>query len=401
MSNLLMPPWLRRTVLLLLLVLTAGLAGVSEWPQRLRAQATVQWQADYWANTTLAGPPAATRTESTPDYNWGDGAPADTGLPSDRFSARWRTTLDLPAGRYEFVVQADDGVRLWVDDEQLINEWTVQSREQFVAQKTLDGAPVNVRLDYFENTGEALISLSWRQLDAPGPDVLPTTTSAAGAPVNLWRGEYFADTDLTQFAFVRNDADLNFNWGAGSPNSSALGNDRFSARWTRTLPLDSGTYRFTVTADDGVRMWIDGQLVIDQWTIQAARTFEAVIPVRGGPTPVRVEYFENSGQALIEVTWQRVASTITTPTPTPFAVPPGDLPIATMTGARYLNVRSGPSIAYGRVTVIPYGTTVNYLERAPVGVWVRVQVADGVTGWVNSRYFTSNTPIIDLPVAQQ
>ncbi len=378
-------------------------------PPLIHAQsvAEAQWQAQYWDNATLAGDPVVTRTEPTPNDDWGDGAPADTGLPSNRFSARWQTTLTLPAGHYEFTVRADDGARLWVDGNRLIDAWTVQSAEIFTAQTTLNGGPVALRLDYFENTGEASISLNWQRIDQSEPAALPTTTSAVGAPVNLWRGEYFADTDLTQIAFERNDADLNFDWGVGSPDSNALGNDRLSVRWTRTLALTPGRYQFTATADDGVRVWVDGTLVINEWTVQATHTVETIVPVRGGPTPVRVEYFENTGEARIALTWRQLEPIITTPTPitvpAPTATTPidGDMPTATMSGARYLNVRQGPAIQYGRVTIIANGEVVDYLGRAPAGIWVQVRLADGTIGWVNSRYFTSDTPVINLPVVQQ
>ncbi len=397
--------WVQRGIALLIITVL-GLPLLQ--PPTLQAQsvADAQWQAQYWNNATLAGAPVVTRTEPTPNDNWGDGAPENTGLPNDRFSARWQSTLSLPAGRYEFTVRADDGARLWVDGNQLIDEWTVQSVETFTAQTTLDGGPVAVRLDYFDNTGEALISLNWQRLDQSGPAALPTSVSAVGAPTNLWRGEYFANTNLSEIAFERNDAELNFDWGLGSPQSSALGNDRFSVRWSRTLTLAPGRYQFTATADDGVRVWVDGTLVINEWAVQAANTVETIVQVRGGPTPVRVEYFENSGQALIALTWRQVAPVITSPTPitvsTPTATPPtsGDTPSATMSGARYLNVRQGPGIQYERITIIANGEVVDYLGRAPSGIWVQVRLADGTVGWVNSRYFTSDTPVINLPVMQ-
>lgn len=405
MQPILQTRWCRMAITLFVV----GAIGLSLLcPPLLHAQSgtDAQWQAQYWDNATLAGVPVVTRTEPTPNDDWGDGAPEETGLPSDRFSARWQSTLTLPAGRYEFTVRADDGVRLWVAGNQLIDEWTVQSAELFTAQTTLNGGPVALRLDYFENTGEALISLNWRRIDQSNPATLPTTTSAVGAPINLWRGEYFADPDLAQIAFERNDAELNFDWGVGSPDSNILGNDRFSVRWSRTLSLTPGRYQFTATADDGVRVWVGETLVIDEWAVQAAHTVESIVPVRGGPTAVRVEYFENTGEALIALTWRQVGPVITTPTPVTVPAPTAtpffgdDVPTATMSGARYLNVRQGPGIQSERVTIIANGEVVEYLGRAPAGIWVQVRLTNGTIGWVNSRYFTSDTPVINLPIVQ-
>ena len=63
-----------------------------------------------------------------------------------------------------------------------------------------------------------------------------------------------------------------------------------------------------------------------------------------------------------------------------------------MSGARYLNVRQGPGIQYERVTIIANGEVVEYLGRAPAGIGVQVRLTDGTSGWVNSRYFTSDIP---------
>lgn len=399
-----------RVSLLIALLVTCALGGyrLVSTADSLHAQgvAEAEWQAQYWNNATLAGPPVLTRTEPTPSYDWGRGTPAGVDIAADRFSARWRTTVNLPAGRYQFSVTADDGVRLWVDSEQLINEWTVQSAQQFTAQIELDGGPVPIRLDYFENTGVAFIRLTWQRIDlAPTatPTAPPTSASAVGAPTNLWRGEYYDDIDLDQFLFERNDATLDFDWGTGSPAPDRMPTDRFSIRWTRTLVLEPGRYQFVVTADDGVRVWVNQQLVINEWYVQSAQTYSAVVDVMGGPTPVRVEYFENTGLASIAFDWQRVTSDVRTPVPIVPGTPDDSSPdtdqvTATMTGARYLNVRTGPGIRYARVTIIPNGTTVTYLGRASAGIWVQVRLSDGTIGWVNSRYFTSDIPVINLPV---
>src|SRR5262245_52618675 len=80
------------------------------------------------------------------------------------------------------------------------------------------------------------------------------------------RGEYFDNRDFSAPKLTRVDPTINFNWGTGSP-ASAIGSDTFSVRWTgRVSPRYSETYRFYTTSDDGVRLWVNGQLVIDNWT---------------------------------------------------------------------------------------------------------------------------------------
>src|SRR5829696_5877833 len=81
-----------------------------------------------------------------------------------------------------------------------------------------------------------------------------------------WRGEYFNNATLSGTpVLTRADPDINFRWGTGSPGAG-IPNDRFSVRWTRYVYFpDDGVYRFTLTSDDGARLFIDDQMAIEAW----------------------------------------------------------------------------------------------------------------------------------------
>jgi hypothetical protein len=90
------------------------------------------------------------RVDPTVDFVWGNGGPA-TSVGVDHFSARWEGTLDVPvAGDYTFVVRADDGVRLWIGDVRLIDQWVFHDLARYEATATLAEGPVALRLEYFE-----------------------------------------------------------------------------------------------------------------------------------------------------------------------------------------------------------------------------------------------------------
>jgi hypothetical protein len=76
-------------------------------------------------------------------------------------------------------------------------------------------------------------------------------------------------------------------------------------RWTRALDLEPGSYRFTATADDGVRVWVNGHLLIDAWRDQALRTYTGDIYLPGGSIPVKMEYYENAGEAVARLRWEK------------------------------------------------------------------------------------------------
>ncbi len=85
-----------------------------------------------------------------------------------------------------------------------------------------------------------------------------------------------------------------------------MGVDTFSVRWSgRIEPRFTETYTFTVRTDDGVRLWVNNQLVIDRWQLQSATSYQASIPLQAGVfADIRMEYFENTGAAFAQLWWQ-------------------------------------------------------------------------------------------------
>lgn len=99
-------------------------------------------------------------------------------------------------------------------------------------------------------------------------------------------------------------SEINFNWGTSSPAPGAINVDGFVVRWTQTLALDAGTYYFSATADDGVRVYIDGTMIINGWLDQSPTTYSATRSVTAGSHEVKVEYYENGGGAEVRFSYQ-------------------------------------------------------------------------------------------------
>ena len=232
------------------------------------------WQAAYWNNRGLWGPPVMWRTEGgNLDYNWGTGSP-HASVPVDNFSARWARSVEFSAGTYRFTATADDGVRVWVDGQLVIDAWKDQAPTTYSADRYMTAGDHPILVEFYENGGGAMIQLAWQKV---------------GEVIYDWRGEYFTNIWLSGSPILtRNDASLNFDWGEGSPSWGVVPSDYFSARWTRNLTLAAGNYRFTAVADDGIRVWVNGQLIINAWYDQAPTTYTADIAVTGGAVPVQV-----------------------------------------------------------------------------------------------------------------
>ena len=97
---------------------------------------------------------------------------------------------------------------------------------------------------------------------------------------------------------------MNFNWASGSPGSG-IGVDHFSARWTGQVEaLFSQTYTFYTSSDDGVRLWVNGQQVINNWTDHGPTENRGKIALAAGQKyDIRLEFYENGGGATATLSW--------------------------------------------------------------------------------------------------
>jgi len=120
------------------------------------------------------------------------------------------------------------------------------------------------------------------------------------------RGTYFDQMNLTGNTTERIDGPISFDWGNGTPGVAGIGADNFSVRWTGfvTAPV-SGNYVFRTRSDDGVRLYINGNLVINNWTDHGATNDDSapITLTAGQRYPVTMEFYENGGQAVAQLSW--------------------------------------------------------------------------------------------------
>ncbi|MCC6167070.1 MAG: LysM peptidoglycan-binding domain-containing protein [Caldilineaceae bacterium] len=121
----------------------------------------------------------------------------------------------------------------------------------------------------------------------------------------FWKGSYFKDKYFSEFVEERQDKEIRFNWYTGRP-FDGMPEDRFSVRWEKLEYFKDGWYRFTAVADDGVRVYVDDQLIIDGWKIQPAIEYKGEIFLREGTHKLAVEYYEEAEDAQISVTWEGI-----------------------------------------------------------------------------------------------
>lgn len=349
------------------------------------------YQGQYW-NTPLATgspsipttPPDLVRTDETLDFDWGDGSPA-SGIDADRFVARWTKSVVLSGGVYRFTGGRDDGLRAYVDNVPIIDQWT-SGNADFSVDKVMMGGPHELRIDYFEGGGGARAEFTYERIGG-------AVTTDGG-----YTAEYFANRNLQGApVLTRTDDKVDFTWGGGAAGDG-LPADNFSARWTRPLVLEqAGSYKFTVTSDDGIRLYLDGQPVLDRWVPQGETTHTAVRHVGAGSHEIVLEYFEATGDAVVRFGYEP------TPEPPPPPPPPPDPFTAqffdnrTLSGEPVLS-RSDAAIDFDWGEGAPAaGLPVDYFSAR----WAKTKTYEAgtyrfvATGDDGIRVLVDGTPVID------
>ncbi|MES2732843.1 MAG: carbohydrate-binding protein [Bacteroidota bacterium] len=133
----------------------------------------------------------------------------------------------------------------------------------------------------------------------------PVATAGDGLTAQYFNGNNFQTPVLT-----RKDANINFNWGGGSP-APGVNVDSYSVRWTgQLLPRNTGTYTFHMTSDNGRRVWVNNVLIIDKWLDDWAIEYTGTINLTAGQrVDIKVEYFENVGGADAKLEWSGAGQT--------------------------------------------------------------------------------------------
>jgi uncharacterized protein YraI len=233
---------------------------------------------------------------------------------------------------------------------------------------------------------------------------------------NGWVGQFWNNPDLTGDPVIGNIFDqINLNFQTGSPFPTFIPANNFSARFNGLQQFNAtGTYRFTLQADDGARLYIDlnqnatfepGELVIDQFSSgdgPIVATYDVFL--NSGAYEVQVEYVDRAGIALVQLFWDAfdvIPTETPGPSPTPTAtplplIPPGAL-TATVIQASVLNVRDAPSTGGDVITRILRGQTYQVLGRNAGADWFLLQLS-GFRGWAYGYYLFVNGNEFQVPV---
>jgi len=167
---------------------------------------------------------------------------------------------------------------------------------------TYDPGPMQYETDYYWRVDEISATgttkgFVWTfKTTRPGGGLLGSYYHWAGASPPLQPFQVFVDSRI--------DPEINFNWGNGSPWPGVVNADDFAIRWNGQVEAAfTETYTFYITSDDGQRLWVDGQPVIDMWIQQGMTEHSGTIDLTAGLHDIEMWMYEHQGGAGAELRW--------------------------------------------------------------------------------------------------
>jgi len=225
-------------------------------------------------------------------------------------------------------------------------------------------------------------------------------SSALGTGPGL-RGQYWTNTTSVAFTNInfnglptltRTDATINFNWNTIGPDPK-IGQTNFTARWTGCVqPQFNETYTFYATADDGVRLWVNGQLLVNAWVTQAATTYTNTITLKAQQLyNVRMDYFQGGGGAVATLAWSSPSTPqviipqtqlypITNPPPAVVLVAPTNS-ATNYTAAASVTISAEGDAAYNPISAVNF-----YMNNAFLGSVTNLPYTITATGLAAANY---------------
>ena len=247
-------------------------------------------------------------------------------VPDDTPQVRLTWTASERVSRYRLERRTRDGSYTTLADN------LPASTTEYLDTDVGNGTPYTYRLTARNAAGEsppATLQTQTPDYNEPGFVATPTSYSFsddAASSQSLMGNEdegldveYFDNPDLTGLYFRRIESGVNRTF-SGQPPLPGMGADTFSIRWSGLItPPASDTYTFVVLADDGVRLWINNQLIIDRWTDQGLTRRTAQVTLTGGRAyPIKLEYYNRDPRGAVKLRWSRPGQRATLVPPSAF-----------------------------------------------------------------------------------
>ena len=282
------------------------------------AEAVPGLSATYYNSVGFTGD-SVSRIDPVIDFDWAGGAPC-TGISSDNFSVVWQGYLLPPTdGLYTIATNSDDGIEVIIGHTFIISNMTDHGSTRNTGTISLKaGQSYPIRVRFYDRGGQALVRLAWQYGTNPetvipsanlSSELPPTTPTLPPGTGDGWVATYFQNSDFTGQSVTRNESAIDYNWGSGSPVTGIGEKSPWSATWQGQLEAPiTDTYTISTLSSGSVRIFVDGQLVMNDST-RVYRKFSSFTVQLNGGTRHRFEIkFSSYGtEAQLKVWWSSTA----------------------------------------------------------------------------------------------
>ncbi|WP_226578614.1 PA14 domain-containing protein [Microseira wollei] len=291
------------------------------------------WRGEYFSNINLTDKPVF--FENLGDgsrgfsRNWGNNSPS-LNIPTDNFSARMTTQRYLAPGLYKITTQADDGIRVRIGNQTVVDKWVDQPFVTNSGYFYSNGSNFPIAIEYYERGVGAAINFNitpatkFQDSVNESQQWKATVFNWNGSqgnqpPINFWNGEMNNQNAIGVINLgsnTRSDGKkgINFDWGDGAPNrdGNRLPHNNFAIGAYTWADFDGSPYKFRVRGDDGFQIraknhstgeWFD-ITVPNQWT-QAYGFTEITKALPAGRYDLAFNYYEHGGLANFDLSWEK------------------------------------------------------------------------------------------------
>jgi hypothetical protein len=291
----------------------------------------------WWNNPDMDGKPLLVGVSKEIGYIINADQPPVAGVPGENISARFEGFVEAPVtGAYVFSTRSDDGVRLRVNGSLVVDNWTDHGSTDDYAIRPIQlqaGQRVPIQLEFYQGVGGAEIHLFWAypgckyepgqdreripqaRLYSPatgtkGTSLAPSRPLATkpmakgtGLRVQWWNNTAMNGAPI----LTKIDKDVAFLVDTNQVPAPGIPSSNISARWEGYVEAPvTGPYTFSTRSDDGVRLRINGTLVVDDWNGHPSTDNYVAQPIlleAGQRVPIQMEYFQDLGGAEIGIFW--------------------------------------------------------------------------------------------------
>ena len=275
----------------------------------------------YFDNEDFTGT-TIKRIDPQLNFTWVDGVPVP-GIAGEWWSAIWLGTIDIPADdTYTFAAMSDDGVRVKIDGQEVLADWSGHSQRRSAGTLPLSAGRHSIEVRYYNGHFGGSLALMWSS-SAMSEEIIPKRVLYPNGPapvVGSGSGlcaTYYDEDHFGGFTSVKVDGQMDFLWDGQTAPATSIAPDVWSVTWVGQIePMYTDAYTFSALTNHPFTLMINAQTVIADETDGVEHTATGIINLKAGRRyDVLAKYRSTSSPSRLAVSWSSAVAGGTTLVP--------------------------------------------------------------------------------------